>query len=72
MACRRHGRAPVRHREQWHKLRMRDDIVVCASPPPSFPTGDDYRDLVGKIREVAGRTGCALAITREATFGASS
>jgi hypothetical protein len=33
----------------------------CGGAPPPLPSGDDYRDLAGKIREVAGRTLLAVA-----------
>jgi hypothetical protein len=38
----------------WHKARMPDkhEPMLLTDAPLAPPTGDDYRDLAGKIREV--------------------
>jgi hypothetical protein len=47
----------------WHVNAMRDEHAhsLRGEAPPLLPTGDDYRDLAGKIREVAGRTRLPVA-----------
>jgi hypothetical protein len=47
----------------WHKVHMLDEcnLSLLPEPLPSPPTGDDYRDLAQKIRQVAAQTRLPLA-----------